>query len=148
MQTIGFWQTICLEMPENLVKIATRAAIYRSLRTLWARNRKKVSKKVFFGGSGEKSQKIPERYKNTDFRTFLGVFRYFKLKFRWVQVRQEKGTQTQTFGSGYPAVGWGSSTSRGGGPKVRYVSQNQGNQIFLAGCPAILPRYPGGARKV
>ena len=41
--------------------IATRAAIYRSLRALRARNRKKVSKRVFFWGSGEKSQKIPEK---------------------------------------------------------------------------------------
>ena len=37
------------------------------------------------------------------------------------KLRQAKGTQTQTFWSGYLRVGWGSSTWRGGGQKVRYV---------------------------
>ena len=63
-------------------------------------------------------------------------------------IREEKGTQTQTFGSGYPPVGWGFSTWRGGGRKVRYVPRNQGNQTLLAGYPRILPGYPGGAQKV
>ena len=62
--------------------------------------------------------------------------------------RQEKGTQTQTFWSGYSRVGWGSSTWTGGGQKVRYVPRNQGNQTFWAGYPGILPGYPGIARKV
>ena len=48
--------------------------------------------------------------------------------------------------------GWGggskTSTWRGGGQKVRYVPRNQGNHIFLAGYPRILPGYPGGGRKV
>ena len=35
--------------------------------------------------------------------------------------REDKGTQTQTFWSGYHRVGWGSSTWRGAGQKVRYV---------------------------
>ena len=34
---------------------------------------------------------------------------------------------------------------KGWGPKVQYVPQNHGNQTFLAGCPGILPGYPGGA---
>ena len=38
----------------------------------------------------------------------------------------EKGTQTQTFWSGYFQVGWGSSTWRGGGQKVRYGLRNPG----------------------
>ena len=48
-----------------LTLLATRAAIYRSLRTLRARSRKEVSKKVFFGvrrkvsKNTRKSQKIP-----------------------------------------------------------------------------------------
>ena len=63
-------------------------------------------------------------------------------------LRQEKETQTQTFGSGYPLVGWGSFLWRGGGRKVRYVPRNQGDQTFVAGYPGILPGYPGGARKV
>ena len=45
-------------------------------------------------------------------------------------------------------MGWGSSTWRGGGQKVRYVPRNPGNQTFLAGYPGILPGYPGSARKV
>ena len=63
-----------------------------------------------------------------------------------VIIREEKGTQTQTFGSVYPPVGWGFSTWRGGGRKVRYAPRNQGNHT-LAGYPRILPGYPGGARK-
>ena len=63
-------------------------------------------------------------------------------------VWEEKRTQTQTFWSGYLRAGWGSSTWRGGGQKVRYVPRNQGNQTYLAGYPGILPGYPGGARKV
>ena len=39
-------------------------------------------------------------------------------------IRQEKGTQTQTFWSGYLRVAWGSSTWRGGGQKVRYVPRS------------------------
>ena len=62
--------------------------------------------------------------------------------------RREKGTQTQTFESGYLPVGEGSSTWTGGGQKVRYAPRNQGNQTFLAGYPGILRGYPGGARKV
>ena len=45
-------------------------------------------------------------------------------------------------------MGWGSSTWRDGGQKVRYVPRNQGNQTFLVGYPGILPQYPSGARKV
>ena len=56
---------------------ATRAAICRSLRALRARNHKKVSKKVFLGVRREKSQKYPKKSKNTDFQTFLGIFRLF-----------------------------------------------------------------------
>ena len=54
---------------------------------------------------------------------------------------EEKGTQTQTFWSGYFLVGWGSSTRTGGGQKVRYVPRNQGNQTFWAGYPGISPGY-------
>ena len=55
-------------------------------------------------------------------------------------IREEKGTQTQTFWSGCPPVGWGSSTWRGGGRKVRYVRRNQGNQTFWLSrrCPKSL----------
>ena len=52
--------------------------------------------------------------------------------------REEKGTQTQTFWSGYLRVGWGSSTWRGGGQKVRYVLRNPGKPNFWAGYPGIL----------
>ena len=63
-------------------------------------------------------------------------------------VRHEKGTQTQTFESGYFPVGEGSSMWMGGGQKARYVPRNQGNKTFLAAYPGILLGYPGGARKV
>ena len=59
-----------------------------------------------------------------------------------------KGTLTQTFWSGYFPVGWGSSTWTGGGQKVNMSLEIRGNQTFWAGCPGILPGYPGGARKV
>ena len=52
-------------------------------------------------------------------------------------IREEKGTQTQTFGSGDLPVGWGSSTWRDGGQKVRYVPRNPGKPNFLAGYPGI-----------
>ena len=44
--------------------------------------------------------------------------------------------------------GWGSSTWRGGGQKVRYVLRNPGKPNFWAGYPGILPGYLGGALKV
>ena len=77
-----------------------------------------------------------------------------------------KGTQTQTFWSGYLRVGRGSSAWTGGGqrvryvlrspgkvgkPKVRYVLRNPrkvGKPNFWAGYPGILPGYRGMARKV
>ena len=37
----------------------------------------KSLKKGLFGGSGEKSQKIPEKSKNTNFRAFWGIFSVF-----------------------------------------------------------------------
>ena len=61
-------------------KIATRAAIYRSLRTLRARNRKKVSKKVFLGvrrkvsKNTRKSLKIPKKVRKSVFLDFFGYF--------------------------------------------------------------------------
>ena len=64
------------------------------------------------------------------------------------RVWREKGTQTQTFWSGYLRVGWGSSTRRGGGQNVRHVFRNPGKANFLAGYPGLWPGYPGGARKV
>ena len=74
-----------------------------------------------------------------------GSFRWSAKTFSFF--REEKRTQTQTLGSGYPQVGWGFSMWRDGGRKVRYVPRNQGNQTLLAGFPGILPGYPGGARK-
>ena len=61
-------------------RVATRAAIYRSLRTLRARNRKKVSKKVFLGvrrkvsKNTRKSPKIPKKVRKSVFFDFFGYF--------------------------------------------------------------------------
>ena len=62
-------------------------------------------------------------------------------------VREEKGTQTQTFWFGYLRVGWGSSTWRGDGQKVWYVLRNPGKPNFwrdipgfLAGISRVCPR--------
>ena len=65
----------------------------------------------------------------------------------FILYREEKGTQTQTFGSGYLLVGWGASTLRGGSQKVRYVLPNPGKPNFLAGYPGILPGYPAKSPK-
>ena len=48
--------------------------IYRSLRDLQARNRKKVSKKILLGGLQTSPQKYPKKSKNTNIRTFSGHF--------------------------------------------------------------------------
>ena len=53
-------------------------------------------------------------------------------------LRREKRTQRIFL------VGWGSSTWRGGGQKVRYVPRNPGNQTCLAGYPGKI----GSTRKV
>ena len=50
-------------------------------RTLRARNRKKISKKGLFGGPQKSLKKYPEKSKNTDFRTFLAIFRLFRVYF-------------------------------------------------------------------
>ena len=70
--------------PVFLILVATRAAIYRSLRALRARNRKKVSKRVFSGvcrkvsKNTQRSLKIPKKYpKRSDFSVFLDFFGYF-----------------------------------------------------------------------
>ena len=61
-------------------KVATRAAIYRSLSALRARNRKKVSKQVFWGVCREvpkntrKSLKIPKKVRKLVFLDFFGCF--------------------------------------------------------------------------
>ena len=78
--------TNCKFPAENQVRdtfhcIAARAAIYRSLRTFRARNRKKVSKKVFLGVRRKVSKKYLEKSKNTYFRTFLGILRLFRVFF-------------------------------------------------------------------
>ena len=56
-------------------------------------------------------------------------------------VREEKGTQTQTFWSGYLRVGWGSSTRGGGGKKFGMSFETQGNQTFWRDIPGFLPGY-------
>ena len=40
---------------------------------------KKISKKGHFGGPQKSLKKYPEKSKNTDFRTFLGIFRFFRV---------------------------------------------------------------------
>ena len=66
-------------------------------------------------------------------------------------VREEKGTQTQTFWSGYLRVGWGSSTWKGGGQKVGCVLRNPRKPNFLVGYPGIFAgisrRCPKSLRK-
>ena len=64
----------------GITKFAIRATIDRSLRALRAQNRKKVSKRVFWG-SAKKSPKIPEKVKKYTkksnfghFLTFSGIF--------------------------------------------------------------------------
>ena len=82
--------------------LATRAAIYRSLRTLRARNRKKKKslKKGLFGCLQKSLKKDPKKSKNTDFRTFLGIFfdifRLFRLFFETF-LRTPKETLFETF---------------------------------------------------
>ena len=51
---------------------------------------------------------------------------------------EEKGTQTQTFWSGYIRVGWGSSTWRMGAKKFGMSVENQGSQTFWrTKCPIV-----------
>ena len=64
----------------SLITFATRAAIYRSLRALRARNCKKISKKVFSGVC----RKVPKNTRKSlkipifgPFWAFLDFFRYF-----------------------------------------------------------------------
>ena len=67
---------------------------------------------------------------------------------RNANLRHGKGTQTQTFESGYFLVGGGLPRERAGAKKFGMSLETQGNQTFLAGYPGILLGYPGGARKV
>ena len=77
--------------------LATRAAIYRSLRALRARNRKKVSKRVFLGvwrkvsKNTRKSLKTP---KNTQKGPKIGIFRLFQVFF---ETPDPKKTLFETF---------------------------------------------------
>ena len=58
------------------------------------------------------------------------------------QNRHEKGTQTQTFKSGYFSAGRGLlPLERVGGQKSSVCLSKPGNQTFLAGYPGILPGY-------
>ena len=61
--------------------VATRAAIYRSLRALRSQNRKKVSKRVFLGQ--KRPQKYPEKSKKIHSKVqflclFFDFFGYFR----------------------------------------------------------------------
>ena len=70
----GFSGSLIQGFLAETTRVATRATIYRSLRALQAQNRKKVSKRVFWGVC-KKSPKIPETVKNypqkVHFRVFL-----------------------------------------------------------------------------
>ena len=74
-----------LRSPSERACLATRAAIYRSLRPLCARNHKKVSKRVFLGvwrqvlKNTRKSLKIPIF---GPFCVFFGIFRLFRVFLR------------------------------------------------------------------
>ena len=90
--------------------------------------------KSYIGGGGHKRGPKPHIFRENRAKFFPGNRAFSQ---RVLQVRQEKGTQTQTFWSGYLRVGRGSSTSRGGGQKVRHVFRNPGKPNFLAGYPGI-----------
>ena len=64
-----------------------------------------------------------------------------------VWIRHEQGTQTQTLGSGFPGGG-GVFHVKGWGPKVRYVPQNQGDQLFWRDIPGFCWDIQESARKV
>ena len=68
--------------------------------------------------------------------------------------RQERRAQRLTFGSGDRPVGWGSSTRRGGGRKVRASLESlsslgfEGRNLECPGNFAGMSRIPGGVQKV
>ena len=70
-----------MQSPISWEKVATRAAIYRSLRALRARKRKKVSKKVFWGGRQKSPKKNRKKSKNTQKDPKIGIFRLFRVFF-------------------------------------------------------------------
>ena len=71
-------------------------------------------------------------------------FRNLGANFASALIREEKGTQTQTFWSGHLWVGWGSW-----GPKSSVCpSKPRETTLFWRDIPGFSPGYLGGARKV
>ena len=83
--------------PRTTFAIRAAIMIYRSLRP-FGPEVAKMSQKGSFRGSAEKSQKIPKKSKNTDFRTILGIyiFRLFRVFFGTFLQTPEK-TLFETF---------------------------------------------------
>ena len=121
--------------------LATRAAIYRSLRPLRARNRKKVSTRVFWGGLEKSLEKYPKKSKNIDFRTFLGIFsgifRPFRVFFEtflqtpqktlfepFLRFRARRARRLLKWRLGWPGV-----------KSLCAVCGIQGTLAFSSGCP-------------
>ena len=73
-----WWEASCTRKnrPGMTADFATRAAIYRSLRALRARNRKKVSKRVFLGvwRKVSKNTRKSQKYRFSDLLGYLSVF--------------------------------------------------------------------------
>ena len=72
----------------------------------------------------------------------------FRFRSRFLKVKEEKRTQTQTFWSGYLQVGWGLPREGVGCKKFGMSIEAQRNQTFWRDIPGFLPGYPGGSRKV
>ena len=106
-------------------RIAIPIALYGSQIGPPARNGKKMAKPPGKGEKGRKMGKLAQKWvKNGNFPIFSAIFslffrwgenpffaHFFPFRYRAIRIaRQEKRTQTQSFGSGHLPVGWGYST--------------------------------------
>ena len=114
---------------------------------IWAL-RAQMAKRVRKSVSAPRAQKVPtgvtNDYFSTIFRLRFGLSLVTKNRFIppiWrghapiSQIRQDKRAQSQTFGSRYLPVGWGSSTWRGGAKKFSMSLKTRETKLFWRDIP-------------
>ena len=127
---------------DRIRRVVTQAAVYRSLRALRARKRKKVSKRVFLGVWKKVSKNTRKSLKISIFRPFGVFFRYFETFFGYFSRLFSRSPETPflrlfcNFGPETPVNGSLGRNRRGQNLREPHQGENSwGEKLWLRRAP-------------